>query len=59
MTEHPDADPALDLVETVDPERRSFLRKAAGMGFVIPVVATFSMSGMMAGPAYAYGNLSP
>ena len=47
-----------EVIEKADPERRRFLRRAAGMGFVIPVVASFSMSGMLAGPAYAYGNLS-
>lgn len=47
-----------EIVEQAEPGRRSFLRRAAGMGFVIPVVASFSMSGMLAGPAYAYGNLS-
>ena len=39
--------------ESAVTERRSFLKRAAGMGFVAPVVATFTMSGMMAGPAYA------
>ena len=47
-----------EVIEQVDPQRRSFLRRAAGMGFAIPVVASFTMSGMLAGPAYAYGNLS-
>ena len=47
-----------EVIETAGSDRRSFLRRAAGMGFAVPVVASFSMSGMLAGPAYAAGNLS-
>lgn len=47
-----------EIIESVDPNRRSFLQRAAGMGFVVPVIASFAMAGMMAGPAYASGNLS-
>lgn len=39
-------------------ERRAFLRKAVGIGFAVPAVATFSMSGLMARPASAASNLS-
>ncbi len=46
------------VLSEVSPDRREFMRKAAGMGFAVPVVASFSMSGLMAGPAYASGNLS-
>ena len=46
------------VVESAVPDRRSFLRKAAGLGFTVPVIASFAMTGMMAGPAYAGGNLS-
>ncbi len=46
------------VLSEVSSDRRDFLRKAAGMGFAVPVVASFSMSGLMAGPAYASGNLS-
>jgi hypothetical protein len=54
MTEQQRRDP----IEDADQSRRSFLGRVAKMGFAAPVVASFSMSGMMAGPAYAYGNLS-
>lgn len=47
-----------EVVEGLDPDRRSFLLKAAGMGFAAPVIASFAMTGMLAGPAYAGGNLS-
>ncbi len=47
-----------NVLSEVSSDRRDFLRKAAGMGFTVPVVASFSMSGLMAGPAYASGNLS-
>ena len=39
-------------------ERRAFLRTAAKAGFSIPVIATFSMTGLMARPASAMPNMS-
>lgn len=47
-----------EVLDGVHPDRRSFLLKAAGMGFAAPVIASFAMTGMLAGPAYAGGNLS-
>ena len=38
--------------------RRDFLRKALGVGFIAPTVATFSMTGLMARPASAQSNMS-
>ncbi len=38
------------------PKRREFIRKAANAGFVVPVVATFTMSGLIARPAAAQPN---
>lgn len=38
--------------------RREFLRKAAKVGLMVPAVATFSMSGLMARPAAAQSNTS-
>ena len=47
------------LIKKLPEERRHFLRKAAKAGFIIPAVATFSMSGLMARPASAaFSNLS-
>jgi hypothetical protein len=39
-------------------ERRSFLRKAVKAGMIVPAVATFSMSGLMARPASAQSNFT-
>jgi len=47
-----------EIEETVSPERREFLKRASKMGFAVPAIASFAMSGMMAGPAYAAGNMS-
>jgi hypothetical protein len=54
MTEHTDPNDSRDahgLLDNVPMERRSFLRKAALGAAVVPVVASFSMTGM--GAAYA------
>jgi hypothetical protein len=37
----------------IDPARREFIRKLAALGFVVPAVSTFSMSSLMARPAFA------
>ncbi len=50
--------PSDGVIEEAAPDRRSFLRKAVGLGFSAPVIASFAMTGMLAGPAYAGGNLS-
>jgi hypothetical protein len=47
-----------DPISKMPEERRDFLRKALGAGFVAPVVATFSMAGLMARPAAAQSNQS-
>lgn len=51
-----------DLQDTVikglSEDRRAFLRKAAKAGVIAPVVATFSMSGLMSRPAAAWSNVS-
>jgi hypothetical protein len=47
-----------NLLESVSPERRDFLRKSVKAGFALPVVGTFTMSGLMATPAAAQANMS-
>ena len=42
-----------DALSRIDPARREFISKLATLGFVVPAVATFSMSGLMARPAFA------
>jgi hypothetical protein len=44
------------VLSKVDPSRREFLQKAAGASFIVPVVASFTMSGLMARPASAQTN---
>jgi len=44
------------VLSQVDPSRREFLQKAAGASFIVPVVASFTMSGLMARPASAQSN---
>jgi hypothetical protein len=44
------------VLSQVDPSRRDFLQKAAGASFIVPVVASFTMSGLMARPASAQAN---
>ncbi len=46
-----------DLSE-ISPERREFVKKAIKLGFALPAIVTFSMSGLMARPASASSNLS-
>lgn len=40
------------------PSRRQFIRNAARAGFLAPVIASFTMSGLMARPASAQANMS-
>ena len=47
-----------EIIETVSTSRRDFVRKAIKAGFVVPVVDTFTMSGLMATPAAAQSNQS-
>lgn len=47
-----------DVIEKISPARRDFVRKAISAGFVLPMVGTFSMSGLLARPASAQSNLS-
>ncbi len=44
------------ILESIDESRRGFIRKAIGAGFVAPLVASFTMSGLMARPASAQPN---
>lgn len=47
------------ILEKVSPSRRDFVRKSLKLGFVAPVVGTFTMSGLMSRPAAAQsGNSS-
>ncbi|MEE2776578.1 MAG: hypothetical protein VYE73_07425 [Acidobacteriota bacterium] len=49
-----------EALEEFDESRRDFVRKAGVAGFVAPVVASFTMSGLMARPAAAQApNQSP
>jgi hypothetical protein len=45
-----------EIIEHLPEERRAFLRKAVKAGVIVPAVATFSMSGLMARPASAQSN---
>ncbi len=46
-----------EIIAEVSKDRRAFLRKAVKAGFIAPVVATFSMSGLMAQPsAFRYNQ---
>jgi hypothetical protein len=45
------------IIEDLPEERRSFLRKALKAGVIVPAVATFSMSGLIACPKSAHANL--
>ncbi len=47
-----------DVMAKMSPARRDFIRKAVSAGFVLPVVGTFSMSGLLARPASAQSNMS-
>ncbi len=47
-----------DILETVAPTRRDFVNKSIKAGFVLPVVGSFTMSGLMATPAAAQSNSS-
>ena len=50
-----------DILEQVDPSRRSFIKRVAiGTAIGAPVITTFSMTGFGVGTAAAGGsNLSP
>ena len=47
-----------DIIANISPARRDFVRKAVSVGFALPAVATFSMSGLLARPASAQSNMS-
>lgn len=47
-----------EMIAKFPEERRAFLRKMVKVGFVVPAVSTFSMSGLMIRPASASANLS-
>ncbi len=47
-----------EVIENISEGRRDFVRKAMNAGFVVPVVATFTMTGLMATPAAAQSNQS-
>jgi hypothetical protein len=47
-----------DILATVAPTRRDFVNKSIKAGFVLPVVGSFTMSGLMATPAAAQSNQS-
>jgi len=46
------------LIENLPEGRRSFLKKAMTAGFVVPTIASFTMSGLMSRPAAAHPNMS-
>lgn len=47
-----------ELLDSVSMNRRSFVGKAVKAGFIVPVVGTFTMSGLMSTPAAAQSNQS-
>ena len=42
--------------ENISASRRDFIRKAAKAGYVVPIVGTFTMTGLMVSPAAAAPN---
>lgn len=42
----------------ISPERREFVKKAVKLGFTLPAIVTFSLTGLMARPASAQSNMS-
>jgi len=38
-------------------DRREFLKKAVKVGYMVPLVATFTMSGLMGRPQAAHSNM--
>jgi hypothetical protein len=49
---------AKEFIERIDEAKRSSVRKMAGLAFVVPVVASFSMAGLSVNEAHAqtYGG---
>ncbi len=47
-----------EIMDSISVERRAFVSKAVKAGFSLPVVATFTMTGLMATPAAAAPNMS-
>lgn len=47
-----------ELLDSVSMNRRRFVAKAVKAGFIVPVVGTFTMSGLMSTPAAAQSNQS-
>ena len=47
-----------EIIESVSAGRRAFVRKALKAGYVLPVIGTFTMTGLMATPAAAQSNQS-
>ncbi len=47
-----------EILKEFDESRRDFIRKAASTSFVAPVVASFTMAGLMSRPAAAQSNSS-
>jgi hypothetical protein len=47
-----------DLLERVDETKRSSIRNMAKLAFVVPVVATFAMSGLKVNEAHASSYVS-
>ena len=45
-------------VDAISVSRRNFVRKAVKAGYVVPVVGTFTMTGLMSTPAAAGNNTS-
>ncbi|MFT6287603.1 MAG: hypothetical protein ACJAYC_001829 [Halieaceae bacterium] len=45
-------------LDSISSSRRDFVNKSVKAGFVLPVVASFTMSGLMATPASAQPNMS-
>ena len=46
------------ILDNISPSRRDFVGKSIKAGFIAPVVASFSMAGLMAAPASAQSNMS-
>ena len=47
-----------EIVENISSSRREFVRKAVKAGYAVPIVATFTMTGLMSNPAAAASNQS-
>lgn len=56
MSENQNKGAADDVLETVDPSRRDFVRGLLGSPFVVPVITSFTLSVLASDPVMAQPN---